>query len=113
MKELKAPPHLSRQSKAWWRDIVTGYELDSHHLKLLEGAAGQWDRAVSAREQIDADGATTMDRWGQAKAHPAVEIERQALTLFARLVRELALDVDAPGDIGRPPSIGTNAGRKR
>ena len=113
MNEPKPPAHLSRASKAWWKEIVSGYELDSHHLKLLEGAAVQWDRATEAREAIERDGVSTVDRWGQVKAHPAVEIERQAMTLFARLVRELALDVDPPGEVGRPPSIGANAGRRR
>jgi phage terminase small subunit len=85
--------------------VVADFALESHHLKILEAAAGAWDRAEQARRLVDAEGLTVKDRFGQAKPHPATLIERDNRALFARLVRELGLDVEAPGD-SRPPRLG-------
>jgi hypothetical protein len=68
-------------------------------------AAEAWDRAEQAREAIAQHGMTFMDRFGQPHARPEIAIERDNRIAFARLLRELALDVEAP-DAPRPPSIG-------
>ena len=106
------PAHLSPEAKRWWGEVVRSYELEPHHLKLLALAAETWDRAQEARRRIAEDGTYVLDRWGCVKSHPAVNVERDAKTTFARLVRELALDVSEPGDT-RPPAIGGNAGLRR
>ena len=61
-----------------------------------------------ARELIEAEGLIVEDRFGQKKAHPAVAIERDAKASFLRCIRELGLDIEPPGPIGRPPGR-TNA----
>ena len=38
------------------------------------------------------------DRFGQLKPHPATGIERDSTVLFARCLRELALDVEPPAE---------------
>ncbi len=103
------PAHLSPEAKKWWREVVGAYDLEAHHLKLLQAACEAWDRMQEARLRIADEGAYCLDRWGVPKAHPAVAVERDAKTTFARLLRELALDVEAPGE-SRPPGIGANAG---
>src|ERR1035437_8262164 len=98
------PKHLSLAMRRWWVEILEAFELDTHHLKLLETACGEWDRAQQARAELEANGGPTfLDRFGQTKEHPAAHIENQALILFARLVRELGLDLESP-TAPRPPS---------
>jgi phage terminase small subunit len=92
-------------TRRWWSGVVAEFELDPHHLMLLTLAAEAWDRCEQARERILEDGAYVEDRWGQIKAHPGIAIERDSRIGFARLLRELALDVLPPGD-SRPPMIG-------
>src|SRR5215218_7437839 len=107
----KAPKHLSEPSRNWWRTCVREYQLEQHHLRLLQSAAECWDRQQQARKIIDCEGITFTDDRGNARAHPAVAIERDARVGFARLVRELDLDVEAPsnGRIG-PPGLRSNRG---
>lgn len=81
--------------------------LEPHHVALLSAAASALDRAEEARELITSEGAYIHDRFKQRRAHPAVAVERDSRTLFARLVRELGFDVDAPLPPGRPPSSGS------
>lgn len=82
--------------------MVAGYALAAHHLRLLQAACESWDRMQAARAIVDAEGVTVKDRYGVPKAHPAVAIERDCRTSFARLVRELDLDAEALAD-PRPP----------
>ena len=103
------PKHLSRESKGWWRQVVSDYDLERHHLKLLQSACEAWDRVAEARALIERDGIVVEDRFGQPKAHPAVDIERHNRALFARMLRELALDVEEPAETVRPPTMRGNA----
>lgn len=104
------PAHLSADSSAWWRSVVEDYGLEPHHLRLLQCACEAWDRMALAREAVAADGLTFKDSSGNLKANPAVAIERDARTLFARLVRELDLDADGAVERSRPPSLRSNRG---
>jgi hypothetical protein len=45
--EQEPAQHLSTEIAAWWRDVVATYELESHHLRLLQLACEAWDRAHS------------------------------------------------------------------
>ena len=101
----RAPRHLSTPSRKWWESVVNTYALEPHHLRLLTHAAESWDRAQEARKMVDSEGIVVLDRFGQQKPHPAVAIERDSRLMFAKLLRELALDVDAPGEGARPPAI--------
>jgi P27 family predicted phage terminase small subunit len=88
----KPPKHLSRATRDWWRHVVESYELEPHHLRILQLACEAWDRATGARELLAKDGTVFRDRFGTPKKHPAVGIEEQARLAFARLVRELDLE---------------------
>jgi P27 family predicted phage terminase small subunit len=70
--QLPAPPqHLSSEAADWWRAIVADYDLQSHHLKILEAACDAWDRMSTARELLLAEGITSVSKSG-VKAHPAI-----------------------------------------
>jgi len=98
---------LSDAAQSWWRDTVGEYELDAHHLRTLSEAAWSWDRAQQARALVDAEGLTVRDRFGQAKPHPAVAIERDSRSAYLRAMRELDLD-GAPEPDVRPPRASRN-----
>jgi P27 family predicted phage terminase small subunit len=100
----QAPQHLRKPTRDWWRQVVSDYELEPHHVRLLTLAAEAWDRAQEARETIDREGAYYQDRFGQPKGHPALATERDSRIAFARLMRELDLD-GSPAPDSRPPRV--------
>src|SRR5690606_12109438 len=93
-----APSHLRPATADWWRSVHKDYVLEQHHVRLLTLAAEAWDRCAEAREAVAKDGLTVSTKDGGLKAHPAIGIERDCRLAFARLIRELDLDLDAPGD---------------
>ena len=108
---MTAPPrHLSKDAAEWWRNVTADYSLEPHHLKLLQAAGESWDTMQAARRALsDHGGLTFTDTSGNIKAHPAVAMQRDARVAFARLVRELDLDVSgAPAEASRPPAIRSN-----
>ncbi|MDK4730342.1 P27 family phage terminase small subunit [Rhizobium phaseoli] len=93
----KTPSHLRPATQKWWKSVLADFDLEDHHLRLLQLAAEAWDQAQGAREVLDKDGQTFTDRFGQPKERPEVGILQNARIAFARLLRELALDgADAP-----------------
>lgn len=107
------PAHLRPESSEWFREVVSEYDLERHHLILLVSACEALDRAAGAREAIAKHGAVFTDRYGQPRARPEVQIERDSRTQFARLLRELGLDVDGPVESPRPPRVVPNAHRRK
>jgi P27 family predicted phage terminase small subunit len=105
----RPPAHLSADAAVWWNAVVADFDLELHHLRLLQSAAEAWDRMQQARQALaDHGGLTFSDDKGTIKAHPAVAMERDARTGFARLVRELDLDAGAPAERSRPPALHSN-----
>ena len=102
---MAAPDWLRPETAAWWLDVVSSYDLEAHHVRLLSLAAEAWDRSSEAREVIARDGIVITTQSG-VRAHPAVSIERDARLAFARLLRELDLDGGAPLPDPRPPRRG-------
>ena len=101
----RAPENLRKDTRRWWRSIVREWNLEEHHRRLLTLLAESWDRIVEARERIEDDGAYIEDRFGQLKAHPALAVGRQERIAFARLLRELDLDVEPPPEPRRPAKL--------
>lgn len=104
VKKVKAPGHLSGNTKKWFEGIANDYELESHHIKMLILAAEAWDRCCQARIIIDKEGMTFVNRFDEVKARPEIAIERDSKILFARLIRELNLDTETPEE-SRPPAL--------
>lgn len=102
---IRAPRHLKLATRRWWLEIIEQFELESYHIRLLTLAGEAWDRCVSAREALAKEGLTYDDRFGAPHARPEVAIERDSRLGFARLLRELALDVEPPRELGRPPAL--------
>ena len=100
----KAPKHLTAESRRWWAGVIFEFVLDPHHVRLLTLAAESWDRCEQARKAIRKHGLTYTTTSGQPRARPEIAIERDSRLAFARMLRELALDV-APPTESRPPSV--------
>jgi phage terminase small subunit len=98
----KAPKHLSKSARKWWSSIANNFEFEPYDLATLTLAAESLDRAEEARLRIVQDGPYVQGRYG-LRAHPAIAVERDSRIAFARLTRELALDVEPAGS--RPPGI--------
>ncbi len=99
------PKHLKAETRKWWSGVVREYQLEAHHVKLLTAAAETWDRYEEARETLRKEGSYYTDSRGNPRAHPAIAVERDARLAFARLLRELDLDVDPPRAPSRPPAF--------
>jgi phage terminase small subunit len=105
----KAPKHLCPATKRWWKSVVSTYELEPHHIRLLQLAAESWDRGQQAREILDAQGLTFVDdKLNRLTAHPCIAVERDCRLSFARLLRELDLDVEPTTASSRPPALRSN-----
>ena len=77
--------------------MTADYELgDAAGLALLRAACEAFQRAQEARKLIDRDGAVIIDRFGQPKPHPAVNIERDSRAQLIATLRALKLE---PGDV--------------
>ena len=87
-----APAHLSADAAGWWNQIVSSFELEPHHLRLLQLASEAWDEAQAARAVVAEEGVMVEDRFGQARAHPAHKVLQDASIRFSRFLRELGLD---------------------
>ena len=93
----EVPSHLRPDTRTWWESVQEDYVLEPHHVRVLTLAAEAWDRCTQARKVIDREGLTYTDRFDAPKARPEIAIERDSRLAFARLIREIALDVeDAP-----------------
>jgi phage terminase small subunit len=106
--KAKAPAHLQPATRAWFSHVVQDYVLELHHLRLLQLCAEAWDRCAQSREVLDREGLTFIDRWGCPRARPEVSVERDSRIAFARLLRELDLDIEPPPQPGRPPALHSN-----
>jgi P27 family predicted phage terminase small subunit len=107
MKSLKngPPGHLSTEGKNIWTEIISEYSIDdAAGLRILRVACESFDRAQSARETIEKDGLTTIDKAGQIKPHPLLACERDSRAAFLAGLKALNLDLEPLRDKpGRPP----------
>jgi phage terminase small subunit len=94
-----APAHLTEATRRWWAQIVKGWTLEAHHLRLLQVACESWDLAQTARAEMKRDGLTVKTING-VKTHPAAAIARDARIVFVRTLREMNLDTE-PAPITR------------
>lgn len=108
---MKIPKHLKAGTKRWVRAVSAGYDLEEHHERLLLSAAEAWDRAELAAAAIRDYGLTYLDKNGCPRSRPEVRVEKDGRLLYARMIRELGLDVASPADGNRPP-VTTGRGRR-
>ena len=105
---LRTPKHLTPETASWWRTVMEEFELEEHHIRLLTLACEAFDAAQEARKVLQAEGKVFVDRFGQPKPRPEVAIQRDSAISFARLLRELDLDINVPAERSRPPALISN-----
>ena len=101
----RAPAHLSKEAKKIWSELLSEYDLnDAAGLRILRVALESFDRAQAAREAIDEEGMTVIDKAGQTKSHPLLPIERDSRAAFLAGLKALNLDLEPlKTGPGRPP----------
>ncbi len=99
---MAAPRHLSKEAKKIWRDLTSEFDIeDSAGLRILRITLESYDRAQKARIQIDLEGMTLKDRYGQTKPHPLLATERDSRAAFLAGIKTLNLDIEPLGRPGR------------
>lgn len=101
----RPPKHLKKDGRALWTKVLTAYGLEDFHQAILAVACEALDRKVQARELLDAEGLTTVDKNLIARPHPAVAIERDSAIRLLRALRELSLDAESVDEYVRPARI--------
>ena len=94
-RNLPAPPsHLTGPERDLWKSLVSDFSFsDPASLAILASAMEARNRMRRCREQIDRDGETTKDRFGQLRGHPLLAAERDARAAFLAGMRSLNLDL--------------------
>ena len=107
MKTIRPPAHLSKESKAIWKNILSEYEIsDSGGLSILKSALEAYDRCEQARASIAKTGPIFKDRWGQPRPHPLLSTERDSRAAFLSGLKALNLSIEPLRDkAGRPGGI--------
>jgi phage terminase small subunit len=97
----RPPAGLGREARKLWRDTLRDFELQSHHLAVLEQACRALDVIAEAEAAIARDGAFLPGRFG-VRSHPVAAVRDRNRVLFSRCLREVGLDIaEQPS---RPPS---------
>jgi hypothetical protein len=92
-----APMHLSAEMRRFWGQVTDDYELERSALLVLKTACEAHDRAQDARRVIANEGMIVNNR-----RHAAIDVEATAQGLFLRAMRQLGLDIEQAGPVGRP-----------
>lgn len=103
METIENVRHLSKEMQKWYKDIVINFDLESYDIKRLLVACESWDRLQEVKEILKKDGVSIRDRFGQVKAHPLLSTERDLNSTFLKAIKDMGLDIEPPGAIGRPP----------
>jgi hypothetical protein len=93
----------SHRAREFFKHVLANFVLEKHHVTLLEEAVYCLQRAEAARMVVDTEGAVYALSNGKCFPHPLITVEVSSRALFARLCRELGLDL-ADADTARPSS---------
>lgn len=95
-KTNKAPAGLSEAAQRWWKRLMQEYQdWTPDDLLVLESALQSYDRWQQAKGEIDRDGLTGTDRFGQPRLHPACAVERDSRAAMLRALAALGLEPPA------------------
>jgi phage terminase small subunit len=113
MRRVQTPPGLRPPTRRWFRDVIARWQLEQHHERLLALAARAYDEAEAAESAYRHEGMVVRQPSGRLAPHPGIAIAAEARRTYARMIRELDLDVDPPAQAARPPALRSIAGGRR
>jgi P27 family predicted phage terminase small subunit len=94
-----------------WRQLRDEYSIDdAGGLVVLAAACEAFDRMRAAQTILRAEGLTTMDRFGQTKAHPMTLTERDSRAQMLAALKQLNLDLEPLKSVGRPAGFSSWTG---
>lgn len=100
----KAPKHLSREAKTFWKQVAEEYAIDdSAGLRILLTACEALDAMRAAEAQVAADGLMIPDAKGRSAIHPATKVVRDSRSQMLLALKQLNLDLEPIKAVGRPP----------
>jgi phage terminase small subunit len=85
------PEDLGPAGRRLWEAVTGVFIIDQHTVSTLESACRELDRAHAAEQALARAGEFVLDRYQQAKAHPAIAVARSSRLAAARLVQALGL----------------------
>ncbi len=100
---MKPPSRLKATGRKFWKraNKETVYE-ESHDTERLEIGCKCLDDIREAEDQVKLDGMFIKDRYGCIREHPAIKVIRDNRIIFLRVIRELGLDIETPGETRIP-----------
>jgi len=98
----KAPKFLSAKSREFFREVINVYQLEDFHIKLLILACESLDQIEIARLQIEKEGSYYINRFDEPRPHPALKEFKDNKIIFAKLIKQLDLEVEPKREVGRP-----------
>jgi hypothetical protein len=98
---------LRPATRAWVKQILVEFQLESQHRRQLLIAARAWDRVLDARDALNVHGMTYEDKKGIIRPRPEIKIEHDGSIRFLRALRELDLDSEVLPEV-RPPALRSN-----
>jgi hypothetical protein len=94
---------ITREGKKLKKSILAEFDIpDRGGLEILNRAIESFCRMREAEEIIDHEGLVVLNRFGEAREHPALNTERKARGQFLLALKQLNLDVLPPNQNGRP-----------
>lgn len=98
-----APRHLSPEAKRWWRKLCSAYPFEEDALLLVEGALEAFDRMREAQRDIQEHGIMLRSEGKMPRLNPATRVEKDSKATLLAYVKQLGLDLEPIGPVGRPP----------
>jgi len=92
----KPPTGMSTEAMGIWKRLHAEYELgDTGAVQILTAALKAFETMRQAEALIAKEGVCTSDRYGTPKAHPAVDIAKNARAQWLNALRMLGLHREA------------------
>ncbi len=95
---------IKKEAEELRKQILAEFEiLDQGGLSILAVAIESYIRMCEAREIVNREGLTYLNRFNEIREHPSLNTERKARAQFLQAIKQLNLDVLPPNHrIGRP-----------
>jgi hypothetical protein len=85
------PPGLSEGSQAMWVAALSDYEPNVFDLGLFVHALRANDEEAMARERVEREGMTVINRSGGIVAHPMLDVAHRRRAFFMAAMKQLGL----------------------